>query len=373
MTPITASAELPHPAVEPPLRFVRRALRTLSWRQFGIAALLGATLGSVNGVAAVLAYLSNGWNNFLWGLVSGTALAVLLLPCLAFAACATAPRLPGWVVFAAAGAFGTAVTYVLVNVIFLPWLLGAGTEITLDRAWGGVPPFMLTGLFATLGYMHWHDAARSARILHERQLERVQFARRAYEARLVALQARIEPRFLFDTLADVETLYDRQPALGARVLDDLIVHLRAALPAIEESTSSLAVELELVRTWLDIMRIRSGDRLLVGMPAPEAPLDARMPPMVLLPLVRHAVEAGRDAVCAILVSAAANGDRILVTIVGPAAAFAPFDATPAVAQVRDRVAAIYGDLGTLSLKSALHDRSQAILEVPYERTDRRPR
>ena len=370
---MAASAAPPHLAAEPPLRFVRRTLRKLSWRQFAIAALLGAALGSVNGVAAVLASLSNVWNNFVAGIVSGTALAVLLLPCLAFAARATPTRLPGWVVFAAAGAVCTAATYVLVIVLFLPWLLGAGTEVTLDRAWTGMPPFMLTGLFAALGYMHWHDATRRARILHERQLERVRYARRAYEARLVALQARVEPRFLFDTLADVEALYDRDSALGARVLDDLIVHLRAALPAIEESTSSLAVELELVRTWLDIMRIRSGDRMLVAMTEPEAPLDARMPPMVLLPLVRHAVEAGRNATCAILVSAVADDDRIRVTIVGPAAAFAPLDATPAVAQVRDRVVAIYGDLGTLSLQPTLHDRSQAILEVPYERTDRRPR
>ena len=134
--------------------------------------------------------------------------------------------------------------------------------------------------------------------------ERVRFARRAYEARLVALQARVEPRFLFDTLDDVEALLPiHDPALGARILDDLIVHLRAALPAIEESSVPRSPS-----NWSSCRSVGSTSRNAHTLRRPaagrharvrEAPLDARMPPMVLLPqLVRHAVEAGRETRCA---------------------------------------------------------------------------
>jgi LytS/YehU family sensor histidine kinase len=235
-------------------------------------------------------------------------------------------------------------------------------------------PYMLTiGALAAFGAMQAAEAARRSQTLRTLQLEHVRFTRQAYEARLAALQARVEPRFLFETLSDVEALYEKDAALGAQVMDDLIVYLRAALPAIEETSSTLGAELKLVRTWLDIVRVRSAERLSFAMTDSEAPLDARMPPMLLLPLVQHAVEDGNDATRAIFVSAAIVDDRVRVTVIGPASAFAPSNHSPALRAVGERLEALYGDLATLMLQSALHDRTQATVEIPYERTDRGPR
>jgi len=110
--------------------------------------------------------------------------------------------------------------------------------------------------------------------------------------------------------------------------------------------------------------------MLLAMPGVDAPGDARMPPMVLLPLVKHAVGSIDECARAVLVSAAVNEDRLRVTVVGPAGAFA---SSGGIGDVRERVAAVYGDLATLTLQPVLGERSQAILEIPYERTHRRPR
>ena len=66
-------------------------------------------------------------------------------------------------------------------------------------------------------------------------------------------------------------------------------------------------------------------------------------------------------------------ERVRVSVVGPAAAFARSGEAPTIAAIRERLLAIYAEQAGLVLEAISHDRSQAILEIPYERTDRRPR
>ena len=364
-----------HLAAASPRAVFRHAMRSLNRRHWRAALLLGAGLGLVNGISQALFSYSGVFEVLNVYLVGGLVLAALLLPSLAAAGALTPARVPDWVSFVAIGATATAVAYVLVFVVYASWVLGDTLEMKsmVARAWNFAPPFMMTGLFASLGYMHWCHATRRAETLRTLQIEGIRIARQAYEARLVALQARVEPRFLFETLSDIEALYDKDPTLGARVLDDLIVHLRTALPANEDTASSLAIEMALVRTWLDIMHVRSGGQLLFALPESTAPRDARMPPMILLPLVQHAAEAGGDNKCALLLSTGMESGRVRVTLVGPPTAFTPFNPSPAIAHIRERLDTLYGDQASLTLQAAQHDRSQAVLELPYERTDRRPR
>ena len=67
------------------------------------------------------------------------------------------------------------------------------------------------------------------------------------------MQARVEPRFLFNTLAQVERLYEIDAQRADRMLDDLIVYLRAALPQLRETTSTLSREIELAKAYLNIV------------------------------------------------------------------------------------------------------------------------
>jgi len=344
---------------------------TLTWPHLRFALFAGLGFGGVAGISNAMFAIDQPWNMLAASIVVNVAVALLLLPCLAVTGSRALQRLPAWLRYGVAG-FVASVVAVLAAMTVLSRVLHIDAP-TLRAYWVLLPPVVMTGVFAALGYMQWLEARRRANALHNVKMDRARVAREAYEARLVALQARVEPAFLFDTLSTVRALYDRDEAQGAKVLDDLIVHLRAALPTTEVASSSLMVELALVRTWLDIARVRSGGRLVVAMPGSEAPPDARMPPMVLLPLVQHAVAAAGDESCAIVVSAGFDGHRVSVRVIGPLAAFAARRDAPEIAAARERFAALYGDSGTLTLQSVACDRSQAVLEVPYEHSDRQPR
>src|SRR5206468_7152836 len=97
--------------------------------------------------------------------------------------------------------------------------------------------------------------------LNAAQVQRAETQRRTLESRLQVLQARVEPQFLFNTLAQVRELYESDPAKGGEMLGNLIVYLRAALPHLRESTSTLGQEMDLVTAYLNIMRVRLGERL----------------------------------------------------------------------------------------------------------------
>src|SRR4029453_16636445 len=112
------------------------------------------------------------------------------------------------------------------------------------------------------------------------------------EARLSALQAQIEPHFLFNTLANVKRLYETAPARGREMLGSLINYLQAALPGMREPGSTLAREIELVRSFLTILQMRMGERLQFSIDAPAGLADARLPPMGLPTLVEKRTKQG---------------------------------------------------------------------------------
>src|SRR4029079_714604 len=84
------------------------------------------------------------------------------------------------------------------------------------------------------------------------------------------------------------------PSLAGRMLDDLIAYLRAAMPMMRDTSSTVAQEVELARTYLDIVKIRLGNRLTFDTHVPPGLEYARMPPMMLLPLVDHAIVHGLE-------------------------------------------------------------------------------
>ena len=100
-----------------------------------------------------------------------------------------------------------------------------------------------------------------ANALHAAQLKRVAIERGMIADQLRGLQARVEPAFLFGTLADVRALYESDAAQGERMLDELIRFLRAALPQLRSRSSTWDQESRLLKAWLAIQQIRAGGRL----------------------------------------------------------------------------------------------------------------
>lgn len=113
----------------------------------------------------------------------------------------------------------------------------------------------------------------------------------ATTAQLTALQAHIRPHFLFNALNSAVALVREQPSKAEQLLTDLSDLFRATLRN-PRSTISLQEEIELAQRYLDIEQVRFGDRLQVEWLLDPAALHARLPPLLLQPLVENAVKHG---------------------------------------------------------------------------------
>jgi two-component system sensor histidine kinase AlgZ len=136
------------------------------------------------------------------------------------------------------------------------------------------------------------------------------------QARLVELQARIRPHFLFNTLNTAIALVQVDPDRAEAVLEDLAELFRRAL-ASPHTQSTLADEVELARRYLGIEQLRFGERLSVTWHVDEAVCGALVPTLLLQPLVENAVKHGVEADPAggwIRVEALRRGGRVVVTV-----------------------------------------------------------
>jgi sensor histidine kinase YesM len=112
------------------------------------------------------------------------------------------------------------------------------------------------------------------------------------QLRLQLLKAQIEPHFLFNTLANVRRLYRTEPERGGQMMASLKRYLRAALPSVRREEATLADELALVRSYLELISVRLGPRLAWEV-RDESALGARpFPSMVVLTLVENAIKHG---------------------------------------------------------------------------------
>lgn len=126
------------------------------------------------------------------------------------------------------------------------------------------------------------------------ELERSRLERGALETKLRLLQAQIEPHFLFNTLANVQALVEAGSPQAAKVLASLIAYLRAAVPRMQDPTTTLAQELDLVRAYLELMQMRMPDRLQFALHIDPQAAHLQCPPVTLLTLVENAVRHGID-------------------------------------------------------------------------------
>ena len=154
------------------------------------------------------------------------------------------------------------------------------------------------GLLAAWYYESADRAARTTAALRQSELARRSAERWVLEMRLRILQARVDPRVLFDTLDEASRLYRSSAAEAERLLDDLIDYLRQALPKLRQVESTLAHEVELVRAYARVIRGTEQRRLDMVATVDPAIGGARFPPMVLQPLcdalVRRTLDAGRS-------------------------------------------------------------------------------
>ncbi|MFS2217989.1 sensor histidine kinase [Telluria sp. Tellsp104] len=118
--------------------------------------------------------------------------------------------------------------------------------------------------------------------------------RQALQAQLRLLQAQIEPHMLFNTLANLQGLIAIDPQQASQMLDHLIQYLRATLSATRAETTTLAQEFEAAEAYLGLMAVRMGARLAYRCILPAELRSARLPAMLLQPLVENAIIHGLE-------------------------------------------------------------------------------
>ncbi|MBR7634524.1 sensor histidine kinase [Janthinobacterium lividum] len=221
--------------------------------------------------------------------------------------------------------------------------------------------FLMVVLAVVFGVLFSLLAMRSERHERERadrlqaELQKNTLERELLDARLRLLQAQIEPHFLFNTLANVEALVASGSPNAGPVLRHLIAYLRAAMPRLNDEAATLEQELQLVRAYLELMRVRMPDRLQFEVAHVAQAAGLRFPPMALLTLVENAVRHGIDPATAggrIAVGATVEGaggkSCVWVSDTGVGMAETAQPGT-GLNNVRSRLQAVYGASARLEL------------------------
>ncbi len=191
------------------------------------------------------------------------------------------------------------------------------------------------------------------------------------EARLQALQARIRPHFLFNSLNAVLSLMRRDPKRAERSLEDL-ADLFRTLMADARQFVRLADEIALLERYADIEQLRLGERLRITWELDAAPSDALLPPLVLQPLLENAVYHGVEPATGagdVLVRIERRGDRVLATIENPYVETGGQRAGNRMAldNIRERLALFFDAEARLETRIG-NGRYRVDIEIPYRRT-----
>jgi sensor histidine kinase YesM len=194
---------------------------------------------------------------------------------------------------------------------------------------------------------------RDASIAKE-QARLQEIEKQAIQANLRALQAQIEPHFLFNTLANVTGLIHTQPDKAKQMLEQFIAYLRATLAATRDHETTIAADFETMKTFLSILQIRMGDRLKVRFDLPDDLRDAVIPPMLLQPLVENAIKHGLEPKMEggeVALSAKRMGSKIAITVADTGLGFQNSTSNGiGLKNVRERVKQLYGEAGSVSIE-----------------------
>jgi signal transduction histidine kinase len=219
--------------------------------------------------------------------------------------------------------------------------------------WRGLVGGLMMATFATGFFIfYWRAEAYRADLQSERR-RAAEALQSETSARLALLQAQIEPHFLFNTLANAQSVIESDPKTAKSILEHLNQYLRVSLSRTRRTSSTLADEIGLISALLAIAALRLGARLHYSIEVPDELKSAQLPPLLLQPLVENALKHG--------IEPAVNGGTIRVDICrqGDALSMRVTDSgvgldanSPegvGLANVRARLASLYGDGGRLAI------------------------
>jgi hypothetical protein len=203
--------------------------------------------------------------------------------------------------------------------------------------------------------------------------------RQVVEARMAAMQAQVEPHFLFNTLASIDHLIETDPARASQMQKNLIALLRASMPTMREANGGsangvrdLGRELAVIRPYLEILKVRMEERLTTEILVPDGLLSAEFPPMMIQTLVENAIKHGLEPKAEggslRLVAEIVHG-KLQVTVADTGLGFgkaATAGTGVGLANIRERLQLLYGPKATLTVTENQPSGTVVTITVPYK-------
>ncbi|HTT10494.1 MAG TPA: histidine kinase [Burkholderiaceae bacterium] len=359
------------------VRFAVDAIRSITWRELAYFSLIFLAVIGLYLAWMVEEMLKGGDRTGV--IVTNITLQVLVLPFIV-ASWAVADRSTGRLSRAWRLAIGVLAGSALAMICVPPMMEWLGFDFSQDRhieaELNGMIPtwaywfaaFLDLSFFTGIGVAAlevYRRRTQAQRALEVARTEQARLARELLESRLAAMQAQVEPHFLFDSLVDVLATYDSDADRGADVMDRLITYLRVALPRLRESGSTVQAEVDLLAAYLAVVAARHG-----GLPAARFTVEpgctnTRFSPMLLLPLVQRAMRGvSHDGTVprrvALVVHSA--GSEMIAQLRIESPGLCADDAE--LARVRDRLAGLYDGRSRLVCDETQPGLSQFTLCVP---------
>ena len=272
------------------------------------------------------------------------------------------PVRPGFVLLHLAAAFGYSIAWVILNSLIESVLRGAvllviGVSMSSFIAVGVWLYVMIAGVSYTL-----QSNARTARA-----------ETTAAQAQLAALRSQLNPHFLFNALHTVVQLIPRQPEVAAQAAEQVAGLLRTTLEE-DRDVITLRRELDFVTRYLEVERIRFGERLRVQFNTSDASLAGTLPSFAVQTLVENAVRHGaakKVEPTDVTVDAAIDDRALRLRVTDTGAGFHPDDngTGTGIRRLRERLQALYGERGTLAIAQNPAGGTVVSLEIPQEPVD----
>lgn len=236
-------------------------------------------------------------------------------------------------------AAGTSYTIILVNTLVVSllgqWVMGAGegarisTNLTLSH-------LLISAILAGIALRYFYL---------QQQLRLQQ--RAELQARIEALQARIRPHFLFNSMNSIASLIVTDPELAEQVVEDLADLFRQSL-SMEQTEVVIGEEIEFCRRFARIEALRLGDRLRLEWQVGELPRELRIPRFTLQPLIENAIYHGVQPLAdggVVSVAIELDGDLCVIAVSNPVNPDAVGDPGNQMAldNIERRLKAVYGN------------------------------
>ncbi|OON64212.1 sensor histidine kinase [Massilia sp. KIM] len=256
--------------------------------------------------------------------------------------------------------------------LYLVWFLvlafGVGFQLVDPAIWF---------IMISLGVKVLAGGKRRAELMAKEADEKANVAtleRRLMEAKMAALQAQVEPHFLFNTLALIGQLIETDQKEAARVHAHLVEYLRSSLPQMRAGAgATLGKQVELSRAYLAIMQARMKERLAVRWEVPDFLGSSPFPPMMLQTLIENAIKHGLEPKVeggTITVRAHVEHATLHVDVCDDGVGIDPHAGEGVgLANIRERLALLYGPQAELVIEAPLAGGACASIRLPYRMTE----